>query len=771
MKAMRYCWPSRSACALAVPRVGRGFNTGAALLVVLIAFLLTSLLSAAWGQPINPTDLLEPYRGPPADGDLATGVMRGILGATYDSPLALSGTATTLFGSIFVVFNVIVFAVGLVWGSYGVISGIVSTAHEGVVLGKRLNALWLPIRMVTGIGGLVPAFGGFSLSQVVMILATSWGISFGNFAYNEALNAAANFTTLTNPAFASGAPGKDPQVAAEALFEQRLCEIGIQANIDNYTASGAPIPPDKQQLVTPLQGPNEVGLVSGTASEPKLCGHIAVIRKGGGARSSSSLFGFRVAGVNYDAIADQTWAAYSGNFPIFAEGVKRLADDYERQRRAALSGTSQTPIAKPVEALRALATQYSAVVSQFSAPTEVKSAINASVLENMRRHGFLGAGSYYSVHAEVNAAVLQATNQVEIVAVNFNSGKAVPDGAVNSAGEFGVKPGTGLNDSAINSATRYGQGGLCKALGLNASTAVGNCSFGQKFVEWGIDLGTAGSGGRFNVVDPIIAMKNIGDYMLITGESVLVAAFVANTTSKAVGEVGKATGPLGSVVSAIASVAESLSSIGILLGGLLFAVGALCSLYIPLVPFITWVSAMVQQMCITVEAFAAAPLWALTHLQAEGEGMGQRTERGYIISLNLLFRPTLMVVAFFAASGLIILLGSVVLHLYMGAVASVQGNSLTGAVSIIGFIFIFFVIMNTLIQSLFNLTIDLPDDVIGWVGGVGRSQIGRDLENKVSALFVAGGRFGAQAATPKPNFGGGKGGGGGKPDATKSDLK
>lgn len=184
------------------------------------------------------------------------------------------------------------------------------------------------------------------------------------------------------------------------------------------------------------------------------------------------------------------------------------------------------------------------------------------------------------------------------------------------------------------------------------------------------------------------------------------------------------------------------------IGMMLLGVGALCALYLPLVPFINWVSALLQYVCIVVESFAAAPLWAFAHLQADGEGMGQRTEKGYLYLLNLLFRPILMVVAFFAASSLVILMGSMVYHLYMPTMAAAQGNSITGIASIIGFIFIFFVLMNTIIQSLFHLTSELADDAIGWVGGVGRQNIGKDTDRNANSFFVAGvGKMGGQVTS------------------------
>lgn len=63
------------------------------------------------------------------------------------------------------------------------------------------------------------------------------------------------------------------------------------------------------------------------------------------------------------------------------------------------------------------------------------------------------------------------------------------------------------------------------------------------------------------------------------------------------------------------------------------------------------------------------------------------------------------------------------------------------------------------IQCLFSLVIELSDDVIGWVGGIGSQKIGKDAENKISGMFVAGGRFGAggvdRAASAAKAVGGG----------------
>jgi conjugal transfer/type IV secretion protein DotA/TraY len=690
----------------------------------LFAWVVIAVLAVFFAAPVfaqaNPNDLLAPYRDFRPAEDMATRVMEGLLGSTYTSPLTSGLSVNTLFGSIFLVFNVIVFAVGTVWASYGVIAGIVQTAHEGVVLGKRMSAVWMPVRMVTGIGGLVPAFGGFSLSQVAMIIATSWGISFANFAYNEAVTQAAGFTTLINPSFVRTDPTKDSYAIAKALFEQRIIELEYQRKVRDYAASGLTIPAADVVRTIPMNG-LVYGKQVGTDGDG-FKGYAVGIKRIVVNPRGTSVTGFRSNAVDYTAIGNRAWNGYKDNFPELVARTSAIAETYFSAKMA--EKTNGREARKPLAEIRAAGVWYSGAAMAVMGTGENNSAIKQEALTNMTRYGFFSAGSFYSTHAEANAAILQAANVTEFVIVE-------PPEKANaiSSGEY-------------DSVTRTPE----EAVGLNTTpdcvdgSLGGDCSMGQKMVTMIIGANT--TGGSSFLLDPIIALKNIGDYMMITGESILAMAFVADAVSGAAGGVGAvlAKAP---VIGSLLGVLGKMAGILPFVGGLLFAVGALCSLYIPMVPFITWVSALVQYCCIVVESIAAAPLWALAHLQADGEGMGQRTEKGYLYLLNLLFRPILMVAGFFAASALVILLGSVVTQMYIPTIASTQGNSITGLFSIIGFVFLFFVIMNILIQGLFHIVMELADDAIGWVGGIGRNAIGKDTEGKVSNMFMMGGRFGS----------------------------
>ncbi len=58
---------------------------------------------------------------------------------------------------------------------YHLASMIVETAHHGVVMGKRANQIWAPIRLVVAVGLLVPISSGLSCGQYIVIQIAEWG--------------------------------------------------------------------------------------------------------------------------------------------------------------------------------------------------------------------------------------------------------------------------------------------------------------------------------------------------------------------------------------------------------------------------------------------------------------------------------------------------------------------------------------------------------------------------------------------------------------------
>ncbi|CAH2782467.1 MAG: Integral membrane protein [uncultured Paraburkholderia sp.] len=303
------------------------------------------------------------------------------------------------------------------------------------------------------------------------------------------------------------------------------------------------------------------------------------------------------------------------------------------------------------------------------------------------------------------------------------------------------------------------------AAGSDANKIIGSFfnAPGQRIVNYMIDI-NAGGEGR-GQVNPLIKMKNLGDYTMAAAETGL-GAYV---TAKAIAQVKEGW----SVAGMFAKVANAVSSIGDALQGVLdamspfivmaivalFILGGTLSTYLPMVPFIIWFGAAVNWLVVVGEAIIAAPLWAITHLGGEGDGLGHRTAHGYIFLLNMIVRPILMVIGFFLGGAGVIAGGTLLNLLYGIAVANAQFDSVTGLFSIIFFLAIYASMCLNLVHSCFNLIFIVPDQVINWVGGHASATIGRDDNDRMrNALNV----FSNKLEHMMP---GGRGGGGRGPGA------
>lgn len=151
--------------------------------------------------------------------------------------------------------------------------------------------------------------------------------------------------------------------------------------------------------------------------------------------------------------------------------------------------------------------------------------------------------------------------------------------------------------------------------------------------------------------DPIMAISNVGDYFIGTAwglASALGVLDVAQSMGKAIPLVGKA----------IPSFDKYISFLLFCVFLPLLLYGLVLAYYLPAIPFIRWVSALIGWVILIVESLVAAPLWLCAHALPEGDGAaGQHGKRGYFLLLAILIRPPLMVTGFFSAIILMNVLG------------------------------------------------------------------------------------------------------------------
>lgn len=734
--------------------------------LALMALSLASFAALAQSAP-TPGDLAGLMSATPS-GDWSMKLWKYLFGDFAENPFSPGGPST-LLGNIFVIFNTAIFTVGFAWALYGVIGGVVQTAHEGEVLGKRMSTVWYPIRTVVGIVGMVPIFQGFTMFQAVMMLLTTVGIGIGNSLWTAGVESTSQMQALINEAKFEPSAVSDTRKAVHNVFLSGVC---MAAQRDSESRHSPPLAPSQLVRDQPYEVRTrmEGGYRFGSQDDPQKCGAIFVQASG---RSEDAMFAFRAGGVDYNRIKEISRNAYVSGLNPLVSSTMNVANNWYAERARSLASGAVAPEV-PLEQLDAIAREFMANThAAITAYNVDGGALKASVKKNMTELGWFGAGAWYSTLAEANAAIADASKGASIASIEVGGGvsqlettttravDAAADGLSRAQSNELASSGDGsraILDSAIKDFCSVGGADMSSSMG----TATGNCSLGQSIVSGAIRAAAIGSGGGGNgdgsigfdsagLVNPLIMMKNIGDHVMSFSSTVLIGGaaieFLASRTP--VGKVlGAASSLPGGEKSGLAKWLPNLAGAWEILkmvAIVLLVLGAFLSIYLPLVPFITWMGAILAYAASVIEGLAGASLHAMAHLDGEGDGMGQRTAHGYIFFINVLARPALMVIGFFVASALMIVVGTLQAHLFLPAMANVQGNSVTGMFSIGAFLIIFGVMNVTLISACFNLIYVLTDQVIGFVGGNISSHMGRETEDKAHNVFLMAGRFGPGA--------------------------
>jgi conjugal transfer/type IV secretion protein DotA/TraY len=75
--------------------------------------------------------------------------------------------------------------------------------------------------------------------------------------------------------------------------------------------------------------------------------------------------------------------------------------------------------------------------------------------------------------------------------------------------------------------------------------------------------------------------------------------------------------------------------------------GLLLAFALPMVPFAMWIAGVARWLVLVFETIVAVPLWAFALLTFQGDGLHGRGIDGYSLPLNVLVRPSLMLISLF----------------------------------------------------------------------------------------------------------------------------
>jgi len=753
-------------------------------------FLLTLTLmmaSSALAQSIEGLPTIEELSAP-NETSTAMRIFASMFGNEFvSSPLTQIGPATGLLGNVFFIFNGALFVVGTAFILYSAIMMTAVSAHKGEVLGERMSSLWIPIRLGTGIFGMAPVFMGFSMAQAVMFLIAILGNNLGDMMSRKAIELNDQFEVVVPAPGLSDVqmPVAINQGVAENLFAMHVCfnmygsnRQAMEGNNNWFTRGISTIRNSvreswagREALGTPGVIVAKDGSIS-VSGIPINCGGIKIIDqidaqmsidKDGSISNTASKtrddsglagrLGFRNSAVQYDKVKEvsrEILAIRKQKLLDLNDVVGKLAFEWSK---TFADEKAETPAQYPASALLKTTMEISnAEKAEVKARLDKLTSgeggglIARRAKEKMLEGGWMTLGSWYSVFAESNAAIQSAAvaTRLEPIPMELET-KGLPE-SVQLAFSTLLKQKENIDQSCMM---------------ITEKNPTGNCAPMQNFLLTMLDATVNDTGGA-NMVNPIIASKNIGDWMLVSTGTAIIAAKLAGYAKDGsdVTFLGiKVSGPVKVAADIAQTIAVAASSptgpaLAAFLGSPIWpmilsaflVMGIMLAVYLPLIPFITWFTASISYFASVVEGLVAAQVWAFSHLHTEGEGMGQRTEKGYVYMLNMLLRPALMILGFFFASAILVLLGTFFFHQMGPAIANLQGNTTTGFLIMLGLVMLFMGVTISMVQTVFNMVYEVPDRVIAWFGHGMEARMAKEMDHNLETKVGQGARWSAGAA-------------------------
>ena len=642
---------------------------------------------------------------PPSSDITVTSFLSALFG-----DLVGNGGGANPMASVIGKFNAVLILVGGILVSYTLVAGTMKTAHEGEMLGKGWSSMWIPLRTSLGIAAIVPIGTGYCVIQYIVMWLVMQGVGAADLiwsAYADRSDPLAEIAIMQNNS-------RGAQIA-DLVLQQQLC-----LTVVNWELSRANVAGDGGRAadfgyvgpIEPLSAPS-----SPTSTfEKNMCGGFELPSVGLAPNTTlQTWFGqtfdqasFSAAITNAHTSAykkletDMGWLAYKiykGNpyVPVVATAT------------GVSVGTAPTMSDQNArgDEFRAAVNTYNKTIADAARDAVASVSKTNDVAKYASRDGWGMAGAWYMKYVYVQNALNQEISRYpDVVPPNI---AAIPpefkDIYIEFLGRYNVIKRSAKFTNELGIETVLGDTKMPLEPGKNGSGALASpisSSVIQKYLNesYGSVLSSPKRFLQNTIGDknPILAAKDFGDYVFTTsmtgtlGLSIL-AAIVPNSTMTVLAPI-----------------------IFALVGGLM-GFSALLAFYLPMAPFIIWFGVVIGWVVMVIEAVYAAPMWAISHLHPDGDGIVGRGGQGYSLILGLTLRPALAILGLIAAMVLIVPAGQLFNRTYWAVFEISQGDSVQGLFTFVACISIFSVVYVALIHRVFGLIHVIPDQILRWIGG------------------------------------------------------
>ncbi len=614
------------------------------------------------------------------------------------------------WGKTLGVFSNALFFLAALGLSYGVISGIVSSAYTGKVLGEKWHQIWTPLRIVVGLGLLcpLPSTGFSSVHYLLRDVVARGGINLAD----------ATWVTFVDVVAGDGVPivpmSNSGSTVAMAVLRHEVCAAVYNraGSTWGWKASGPAIMGEEAgsgavgygQLVTWNYGPT-CGRFSYTVPEGRVA--FSTSRRAAVAEIISA---FRPEAQRYARLAAETTGIFS------PEGMTQAIS---------------TSILSPhlVQDIRKAGATFDSTIAD-AARDEVATVdmdARSKLVAAARTDGWLTAGIYWRNLSQVSELTTSLTNE------------RLDDTAPRVDGDFGQ-----AIDRAF-SVLRLQVSGEAERANLSANdfASAGDESadfltkllapVARSMAEW---TATSGDGEEADAMSSLIssghAMIAAGWGAIAAGGVVMVAS--SNWLSSSVGAGGAA---------------SWFMDWSKWVTGAIMILGALRAYVIPMMPFIFVIMAGMATLAALMEAMIALPLWCIRWLRMDNgsDFAGDSVRMGLLLIVGLALRPVLAVLALTAAYPVFDVTLGTLDKLWPMAFLGQTGGHVVG---LIGFVVMtgmqMFLIWYACMKG-FGQIWSLPDRVLAWVGQPGSGGEASMAAGAFGGMIAVAGRGGMPRLT------------------------
>ncbi|EEY7504064.1 hypothetical protein EYH77_20305, partial [Escherichia coli] len=509
--------------------------------------------------------------------DLSRQALVTIFGDVVTNPLSTSDP--TLIGSMFWVFNNIIAVLAIVWCIFISIRHVVRSGHQGQVFSVGRDIVGI-LSFVAGFLMIVPTGNGWSLAQLIMLWGASiMGVGSANVMVQVAADNIANGYSMTvQPVQAS------TRTAARGIFEMELCKYAVNAGLNDFNQTAKSSTSLMTESAKTASGNYTVTISNGSG----ICGTASLSVEGNGTTDQSTIGKFfnPFSKNEYSGVISAQRAAMDNMISDMDNAASEFVTTFLEKRN---SGNGTLP---DIETrIQKAADEYERAV-QKSLPTDNGEQSRKEALKSyLTTYGWVTLGAWYQTFATANQRLAELADRAPAVTSMSSLGE-VGDTDLFSAVMSAYK--TQLQNTTytppLGTVTSANEQRMANAQDPKSALSE-MMSFFVYRTNW-IATEISGTGTTSDQVNPLIKMKNIGDYTLGTTE-ILWSGYTTVRVLATVGDnsiFGKVANLFSGLPKGLVALLDAAAPPIYFLLFLLFCAGFSLSIYLPFIPFIFWMT-------------------------------------------------------------------------------------------------------------------------------------------------------------------------------------